>query len=74
MTPRKEPFSRVTADIEKGKANMNLKVMNLKASLSIGASMAVGVLSAFECSESAKAKARDFIDNEKQFHLGFIPT
>ena len=29
---------------------------------------------AFECSEAAKAKARDFIDNEKQFHLGFLPT
>ena len=25
-------------------------------------------------SESAKAKARSFIDNEKQFHLGFLPT
>ena len=25
-------------------------------------------------SDSAKAKARDFIDNEKQFHLGFLPT
>jgi N-acetylmuramic acid 6-phosphate etherase len=25
-------------------------------------------------SENAKAKARDFIDNEKQFHLGFLPT
>ena len=24
--------------------------------------------------ESAKAKARDFIDNEKQFQLGFLPT
>ncbi|MBO7720921.1 MAG: sugar phosphate isomerase [Kiritimatiellae bacterium] len=24
--------------------------------------------------ESAKARARDFIDNEKQFHLGFLPT
>ena len=24
--------------------------------------------------ESARAKARDFIDNEKQFHLGFLPT
>ena len=23
---------------------------------------------------AAKAKARDFIDNEKQFHLGFLPT
>ena len=30
--------------------------------------------SAFECSEAARAKARDFIDNEKQFHLGFLPT
>ena len=25
-------------------------------------------------SESAKAKARDFIENEKQFQLGFLPT
>ena len=31
-------------------------------------------LCAFECSDAAKAKARDFIDNEKQFHLGFLPT
>ena len=29
---------------------------------------------AFECSDSVRAKARDFIDNEKQFHLGFLPT
>ena len=29
---------------------------------------------AFDCSDAAKAKARDFIDNEKQFHLGFLPT
>ena len=29
---------------------------------------------AFECSDAAKAKARDFIENEKQFHLGFLPT
>ena len=35
---------------------------------------AAGVAPAFECSETAKAKARDFIDNEKQFHLGFLPT
>ena len=28
----------------------------------------------FECSDAAKAKARDFIENEKQFHLGFLPT
>ena len=28
----------------------------------------------FECSPAVKAKARDFIDNEKQFHLGFLPT
>ena len=25
-------------------------------------------------STTAKAKARDFVDNEKQFHLGFLPT
>jgi N-acetylmuramic acid 6-phosphate etherase len=29
---------------------------------------------AFDCSDVAKAKARNFIDNEKQFHLGFLPT
>ena len=29
---------------------------------------------AFECSDAARAKARDFIDNEKQFHLGFLPS
>ncbi|MBR3223247.1 MAG: hypothetical protein IKF72_13585 [Kiritimatiellae bacterium] len=29
---------------------------------------------AFGCSDTAKAKARDFIDNEKQFQLGFLPT
>ena len=28
----------------------------------------------FQVSESARAKARDFIDNEQQFHLGFLPT
>ena len=27
-----------------------------------------------EISESARAKARDFVENEKQFHLGFLPT
>ena len=31
-------------------------------------------MKAFECSDAAKAKARDFIENEKQFHLGFLPT
>ena len=29
---------------------------------------------ALECSDAAKAKARDFIDNERQFQLGFLPT
>ena len=28
----------------------------------------------YEITESAKARACDFIDNEKQFHLGFLPT
>ncbi|MBO4288212.1 MAG: sugar phosphate isomerase [Kiritimatiellae bacterium] len=38
--------------------------------------VAAGCLSAgaFECSPTARASARDFIDNEKQFHLGFLPT
>ena len=48
--------------------------MNQKSYMSILVSATVGVLSAFECSEAVKAKARDFIDNEKQFHLGFLPT
>ena len=46
--------------------------------LSVFAAFCVAVVSmsacAFECSDAAKAKARDFIDNEKQFHLGFLPT
>ena len=29
---------------------------------------------AFECSEAVKLKARNFIENEQQFHLGFLPT
>lgn len=28
----------------------------------------------FVCSEAVKARARDFIQNERQFHLGFLPT
>jgi hypothetical protein len=28
----------------------------------------------FQCSDAVKAKARDFFDNEKQFHLRFLPT
>ena len=35
---------------------------------------AIGKMSEIVMSESAKAKARDFIDNEKQFQLGFLPT
>lgn len=27
-----------------------------------------------EITESARKRARDFVDNEKQFHLGFLPT
>ena len=46
--------------------------------LSVFAAFCVAAVSvsvcAFECSEPVKAKARDFIDNEKQFHLGFLPT
>lgn len=29
---------------------------------------------AFECSSAVKARAKDFIENETQFHLGFLPT
>ena len=32
------------------------------------------MLNEFTITESAKAKAHDFIDNEKQFQLGFLPT
>jgi N-acetylmuramic acid 6-phosphate etherase len=38
------------------------------------AALAASSATAFECSDAVKAKARDFIDNEKQFHLGFLPT
>ena len=45
-----------------------------KIGVAVATSLMAGALSAFECSATAKAKARDFIDNEKQFHLGFLPT
>ena len=45
------------------------KVMSMSLAV-----ICAGMAGAFECSEAAKAKARDFIDNEKQFHLGFLPT
>ncbi len=48
--------------------------MIAKKILSVVVATSVGALLAFDCPESAKAKARDFIDNEKQFHLGFLPT
>ena len=48
--------------------------MITKKILSVAVATSVGALLAFDCPESAKAKARDFIDNEKQFHLGFLPT
>ena len=49
------------------------KIKNIAAALAV-AFFAVTTSFAFECSDSAKAKARDFIENEKQFHLGFLPT
>ena len=45
-----------------------------QVSIAIATCLVATALSAFECSPAAKAKARDFIDNEKQFHLGFLPT
>ena len=45
-----------------------------KSIFSLLALLAAASASAFECSETARAKARDFIGNEKQFHLGFLPT
>ena len=48
------------------------KVMRI--GMAVATVLAAGAVSAFECSEAVKAKARDFIDNEKQFHLGFLPT
>ncbi|MBR4654798.1 MAG: hypothetical protein IKO72_15690 [Kiritimatiellae bacterium] len=46
----------------------------MKVKLAVAAACAAAVVMAFDCSPAAKAKARDFIDNEKQFHLGFLPT
>ena len=48
--------------------------MKSKTIISILAAVSVGGACAFECSDGVKARARDFIDNEKQFHLGFLPT
>ena len=42
--------------------------------LTAAVALCAGMAGAFECSEAVKARARDFIDNEKQFHLGFLPT
>ncbi|MDD3543873.1 MAG: hypothetical protein PHG96_00775 [Kiritimatiellae bacterium] len=50
---------------------MNIKVKCMAALAALAVS---GNAYAFECSASVKAKARDFIDNQKQFHLGFLPT
>ena len=44
------------------------------AVMTIACAALSAVAGAFECSDAVKAKARDFIDNEKQFHLGFLPT
>ena len=44
------------------------------AAMIIACAALSAVAGAFECSDAVKAKARDFIDNEKQFHLGFLPT
>ena len=48
--------------------------MKIYCILSLLVSAVASSAVAFECSAAAKAKARDFIDNEKQFHLGFLPT
>jgi len=34
----------------------------------------VWTAAAYECSPAVRAKARDFVENERQFHLGFLPT
>lgn len=36
--------------------------------------MATFGAAAFDCSDAVKARARDFVENEAQFHLGFLPT
>ena len=51
-----------------------MSLEKMKMAVALAASAAALGACAFECSEAAKAKARDFIDNEKQFHLGFLPS
>ena len=51
-----------------GNASMRIRLL-----AAVGAAFAFSA-GAFECSDAVKAKARNFIDNEKQFHLGFLPT
>ena len=43
----------------------------MNTAILLSAAMFAGV---FQCSDAVESKARDFIDNEKQFHLGFLPT
>ena len=49
-------------------------IARMKRILPLCGALAALSVGAFECSDAVKAKARDFIDNEKQFHLGFLPT
>ena len=50
--------------------NKAKKKMIEKTIAAVFAAMVLTV-DAFECSEAVKAKTRNFIENEKQFHLGF---
>lgn len=46
-----------------------------KGVVAVGAALSLQQCAfSFECSESARAKARDFVENQKSFRLGFLPT
>ena len=55
----------------KGQSQMGSR-QKIAATLTAAATMVCAY--AEGVSTTAKAKARDFVDNEKQFHLGFLPT
>ena len=55
----------------KGQSQMGSR-QKIAATLTAAATMVCAY--AEGVSKTAKAKARDFVDNEKQFHLGFLPT
>ena len=56
------------------KAAESLRFSAFSVFTAAAATMAAMSASGFECSAAAREAARRFIEDEKQFHLGFLPT